>query len=266
MECTTSGNLGNDDRRIIQQDQKCFYVQEVREMKAIRAVIAACIFVSGVSILQTCTNSTALHAQDSSPTTHEHLLVQGCVNIPPGQKRPEFGCFSLATESGLRFSEPAVYWHVRTFPNRAAADAAKSPTGIVVEEDGRVWLSEFGPRDLALEGGQAVAVVGPMELPKAELYAVVLGYAVMRPNDRSIVHVHPGPEGWYMISGEQCLETPAGAIRATAGGTATALPNVPMELTITGTAVRKSLVLVIHDSSQPAGRPSDWKPLGLCAK
>jgi quercetin dioxygenase-like cupin family protein len=235
-------------------------------MKAIRAVIAVCILVSGVSILQTCTNSTALHAQDFTPTTHEHLLVPGCVNIPPGRKRPEFGFFCLATESGLRFSEPTVYWHLRTFPNRAAADAAKSTTGIVVEEDGRVWLSEFGSRDLALEGGQAVAVVGPMELSKAKSYAVLLGYAVMRPDDRSIVHVHPGPEGWYMISGEQCLETPAGATRATAGGTATVPPNVPMELTITGTAVRKSLVLVIHDSSQPAGRPSDWKPQGLCAQ
>ena len=165
-------------------------------MKAIRAASAACIFVSGVSILQTCTMSAALHAQDSSPATHEHLLVPGCVNIPPGQKRPDFGFFCLATESGLRFSGPAVYWHLRTFPNRAAADAAKSATGIVVEEDGRVWLSEFGPRDLALKGGQAVAVVGPMELSKAELYAVVLGYAVLRPYDRSIVHVHPGPEGW----------------------------------------------------------------------
>ena len=235
-------------------------------MKAIRAVIAACIFVLGVSIPQTYTNSVALYAQDLTPTTHDHLVVQGCVNIPPGQKRPDFGCFSLATESGLRFSEPTAYWYLRTFPNRAAADAAKSPTGIVVEEDGRVWLSEFGSHDLALQGGQAVAIVGPMELPKAESYAVVLAYAVMRPNDRSIVHVHPGPEGWYMISGDQCLETPAGATRATAGGTATAPPNVPMELTITGTAVRKSLVLVIHDPSQPAGMPSDWKPQGLCAK
>ena len=61
----------------------------------------------------------------------------------------------------------------------------------MVEEDRRIWLSEFGPRDLALEGGQAVAVVGPIELPKAEMHAVVLGYAVLRPNDRSIVHVHP---------------------------------------------------------------------------
>jgi quercetin dioxygenase-like cupin family protein len=234
-------------------------------MKA-RAVIAACTFVSGVSILQTCTNSAALHAQDSSPTTHEHLVVPGCVSIPPGQKRPEFGFFCLATESGLRFSEPTVYWHIRTFPNRAAADAAKSATGIVVEEDDRVWLSEFGSRELALEAGQAVAVVGPMELSKAESYAVDLGYAVLGPDDRSRVHVHPGPEGWYMISGEQCLETPAGATRAKAGGMATAPPNVPMELTITGTAVRKSLVLVIHDPSQPAARPSDWKPKGLCAQ
>jgi quercetin dioxygenase-like cupin family protein len=254
----------DDDRRIILQDPKCFFLQEGREMKA-RAVVAVCIFVSGVSILQTCTNGAALHAQDSSATTHEHLVVPGCVKIAPGQRRPEFGFFCLATESGLRFSEPTVYWHIRTFPNRAAADAAKSATGIVVEEDGRVWLSEFGPRDFPLEGGQAVAVVGPMELSKAELYAVDLGYAVLRPDDRSIVHVHPGPEGWYMISGEQCLETPAGATRAKAGGTATAPPNVPMELTITGTAVRKSLVLVIHDPSQPAGRPSDWKPKGLCA-
>ena len=73
-------------------------------MKAIRAVIAACIFILGVSIPQTYTNSVALHAQDLTPTTHDHLVVQGCVNIPPGQKRPDFGCFSLATESGLRFS------------------------------------------------------------------------------------------------------------------------------------------------------------------
>ena len=94
----------DDDRRMIHQDRRCFNVQEDREMKAIRAVIAACIFVLGVSIPQTYTNSVALHAQDLTPTTHDHLVVQGCVNIPPGQKRPDFGCFSLATESGLRFS------------------------------------------------------------------------------------------------------------------------------------------------------------------
>jgi hypothetical protein len=67
-----------------------------------------------------------------------------------------------------------------------------------------------------------------------------------------------------MIVGEQCLETPAGANRATAGATMTVPPNVPMQLSITGTEVRKSLVLVIHDSSQARGTVSQWKPPGAC--
>ena len=86
-------------------------------------------------------------------------------------------------------------------------------TGIVVEEDGRVWLSEFGPRNTAPRGGEAIAIVGPLQLPAAKSYAAVLSYAVMRPGDNSRVHTHPGPEGWSVLAGEQCLETPAGANR-----------------------------------------------------
>jgi hypothetical protein len=54
--------------------------------------------------------------------------------------------------------------------------------------------------------------------PPAKSYAAVLSYAVMRPGDSSRVHTHPGPEGWYVLTGEQCLETPAGANKARAGG------------------------------------------------
>ncbi len=49
------------------------------------------------------------------------------------------------------------------------------------------------------------------------------------------------------------LETSAGENRAKAGGTMTVPPDVPMELSITGTVLRKSFVLEIHDSSQPPG-------------
>jgi quercetin dioxygenase-like cupin family protein len=207
-----------------------------------------------------------LHGQETAGPPHDHLTGIACDDVPAGQKRPEFGCFNVATEKGLLFQEPEVYWHLRTFSNRAAAETAKRPTGIAVEEDGQVWLSEFGSRDLVLTGGQPVAVVGPLKLPTAKLYTAVLSYAVMRPGDRSRVHVHPGPEGWYMIVGEQCLETPAGANRAKAGETMTVPPNVPMELSITGTVLRKSLVLVIHDSSQPRGIPSQWQPPGACSQ
>jgi quercetin dioxygenase-like cupin family protein len=208
------------------------------------------------------------HVQAQVPATasHDHLTEVACVDVPPGEKRPEFGCFNVGVATGLHFSQASVYWHLHAFPSRKAADAARSPTGIVVEEDGRVWLSEFGPRNAPARGGEAIAVVGPLELPAAKSYSAVLSYAVMRPGDNSRVHIHAGPEGWYVLSGEQCLETPDGANRARAGGTMTVRSNIPMELNVTGKTLRRAFALVIHDAAQPRGTPSDWKPAGACSQ
>ena len=207
-----------------------------------------------------------LRAQAPSVSGHEHLSEVACVDVLPDEKRPEFGCFNVGTVTGLHFSQASVYWHLRAFPNMKSAEAAKSASGIVVEEDGRVWLSEFGPRNIAPRGGKAIAVIGPLQLPVAKSYSAVLSYAVMRPGDSSRVHTHPGPEGWYVLAGEQCLETPGGANRAQAGGTATVRPNIPMKLNVTGTKLRRAFALVIHDSAQERGIPSDWKPSGACSQ
>jgi hypothetical protein len=41
----------------------------------------------------------------------------------------------------------------------------------------------------------------------------------------------------------------------------------PMELTATGTEIRRSLAIVLHDSAQPASvLAPDWTPKGLCAR
>jgi quercetin dioxygenase-like cupin family protein len=205
-----------------------------------------------------------LLAQAPPAEGHDHLSEVACVDVPPGTKRPEFGCFNVGTVKGLQFTQPAVYWHLRVFPNRQAAETAKSANGLVVEEDGRVWLSEFGAREAAPRGGEAVAVIGPMQLPAAKGYTAVLSYAVMRPGDSSRVHTHPGPEGWYVLAGEQCLETPAGASKGGAGQTMTVASNVPMELNVTGKTLRRAFALVIHDATQQRGIPSDWKPAGKC--
>ena len=207
-----------------------------------------------------------LWAQVPATAGHEHLTEVACVDVPPGEKRPEFGCFNVGTVTGLHFSQASVYWHLRAFPSRKAAEAAKSATGIVVEEDGRAWLSEFGDRDSTPRGGESIAVVGPLELAGAKSHAAVLSYAVMRPGDNSRVHTHPGPEGWYVLAGEQCLETPAGANRTRAGGTMTVRSNIPMELHVTGKTLRRAFALVIHDSAQDRGIPSNWKPSGACSQ
>lgn len=207
-----------------------------------------------------------LQAQAPSTAGHDHLSEVACLDVPMGEKRPEYGCFNVGTVTGLRFSEASVYWHLSTFQNRKAADAAKSATGIVVEEDGRVWLSEFGPRRMAKQHGRKIAVIGPLELAPATNYSAVLSYAVMRPGDSSRVHTHPGPEGWYVLAGEQCLETPAGASKAGAGRTMAVGPNIPMELSVTGTKIRRAFALVIHDSAQERGIPSNWNPAGACSR
>jgi len=208
----------------------------------------------------------SLCAQAPGATGHDHLTEVACVDVPTGEKRPEFGCFNVGTVTGLHFSQASVYWHLRAFPDRKAAEAARSATGIVVEEDGRAWLSEFGARNSEPQRGESIAIVGPLQLPAAKSYTAVLAYAVMRPGDSSRVHTHPGPEGWYVLAGEQCLETPDGAERAQAGGTMTVRSNIPMELNVTGKTLRRAFALVIHDSTQQRGTPSDWKPSGACSR
>ena len=217
-----------------------------------------------VLVLSVTATPGELQAQEPGTIGHDHLTEVACVDVPSGEKRPEFGCFNIGTVKELQFRQSDVYWHLYTFGSRQAAEAARSATGLVVEEDGRAWLSEFGALDIASRGGEAVAVVGPLQLPVAKSYSAVLSYAVMRPGDSSRVHTHPGPEGWYVLAGEQCLETPAGASTAGAGQTMTAPPNVPMELNVTGTTLRRAFALVIHDSTQQRGAPSDWKPSGKC--
>ena len=200
-----------------------------------------------------------VRAQELAKAGHEHMVTT-CIPVSDDKQRPEFGCFIVASAKSLQFGPPVTYWHLSKFPNRAAAETVKTPSGLIVQEEGKVWLSEFGPKDAPSRGG------GPLELPLAKSYDAEIAYAIMRPGDRSRVHTHPGPEAWYVIAGSQCLDTPEGATKAGAGQTMFVKHSVPMELSITGTEVRRSLTLVIHDSAKIWGAPSDWTPTGACGK
>ncbi|MEP6789469.1 MAG: hypothetical protein ABJB40_13605, partial [Acidobacteriota bacterium] len=114
--------------------------------------------------------------QAQTPGKTEQLTEVACVDATPGQKRPEFGCFNVGTVTELHFRHAAVYWHLYSFKSRKSAETARSATGIIVEEDGRVWLSEFGAHDTGRRGGRVVALVGPMQLPVAKSYSAVLSY------------------------------------------------------------------------------------------
>ena len=89
---------------------------------------------------------------------------------------------------------------------------------------------------------------------------------VFEPGMKTVVHRHAGAEAWYTLAGAQCLETPHGKLVQRAGEPGMIVPaGVPMMLVGTGSTVRRSLVLILQDASQPRSTPAmDWVPAGLC--
>lgn len=68
-------------------------------------------------------------------------------------------------------------------------------------------------------------------------------------------------------AGRNALETPNGITVARAGEGAIVPQGPPMVLQSAGTETRGSVLLVLHESSQPwSTLASDWKPKGLCPK
>jgi len=159
-------------------------------------------------------SSVAARAQTAAPA-HSHGNFE-C--LPDGLTRNKsFGCRLLAQPIIDKLPDEPVFWHLTTFATRRAADAAKRRGDAVVSADGRVWLSSIGSRGDTAARGKHVAAIGPLPMPKASAYRVEMYYVIMPPRAHTLVHTHPGPEAWYVLEGEQCLDTPAGVFRARHG-------------------------------------------------
>lgn len=176
----------------------------------------------------------------------------------------QLGCFIIASESLGKLAVAQLFWHLDTFPSRAAAEAARGANGTVVEADGRIWLLTIADADWRPASAERIASVGPLVPGFGELTATYME-AIFMPGMKSSVHRHSGPEAWYVLEGEQCLETPEGKIVAAAGQSAMVRGGPPMQLVGTGTGRRRALVLILHDAAQPPVIPaSDWTPKGIC--
>ena len=112
-----------------------------------------------------------------------------------------------------------------------------------------------------------MAEIGPLPIKPGD-YSVQYMEAVFEPGMTSATHRHSGPEAWYTLQGETCLETPSGAQTGRAGGPPVIIPEgPPMHLTATGTVLRKAIVLILHRAGEPATMLAhDWTPKGLCRR
>jgi quercetin dioxygenase-like cupin family protein len=129
-----------------------------------------------------------------------------------------------------------VFWHVYQYPSRAAAQAAAVPRSTVVEAFGRVMLYVIVEEGWRPAAGERLAVVGPLSHEGGQEYTARYIEGVFTPGMQTRAHRHSGAEGWYVLEGAQCLETPNGVIVVRAGETAMVAGGAPMVLTGSGPA------------------------------
>ena len=203
-----------------------------------------------------------LYAQ-SSGTAHSFGACK-----PVSERTTEVGCWIVGDHPMGQIEHAQVFWHLDVYPTRLVAEKAKGARGTVIESLGKVWLltiEEAGWRP-ALKG-ERVAEIGPLPVSAGEQYSALLMESISVSGLTSAIHVHPGPEAWYTLAGETCLETPTGKLVGRAGGAPVIVPGgTPMLLTApTGSEQRRALTLILYESSKP---PStlilDWTPKGLC--
>ena len=184
---------------------------------------------------------------------------------PVSERTTDVGCWIMAHRPvGQLITEP--FWHLDVYPTRAAAETAMGPRGTVVESLGKVWLLTIEKAGWRPAKGEHVAEIGPLPIVPGKEYTAQSMEAIFNPGMTSSIHTQAGPEAWYTVGGETCLETPEGKRVGRAGRDAVIVPGgPPMFLTATGTEQRRALVLILHQSSKPPTTVvHNWTPKGLC--
>jgi mannose-6-phosphate isomerase-like protein (cupin superfamily) len=151
-----------------------------------------------------------------APACAQPTQNRGCA--PVSERTGEIGCWIIAREQLGELSHSKVFWDIESYSSRAEAEAAKRSHGTVVEALGKIWLFTIADAADSTSGDSArVARIGPLTVKAGEKYVAQYMEGITTPGTTTPVHRHPGPEVWYTLAGQACLETPVGKAIATAG-------------------------------------------------
>lgn len=228
------------------------------------SVYQRCVTVVRMAIILAATASASGPAMAQTQDPGKVVTSSPCrFDVAPAVPGP--ACLLAHQELGPLPNEP-MYWHIDEFPDEASARAAKGERGTVVEDFGKVWLFTVAGKSWHAKGGTHAATVGPLPVDMAASFSAEYVHSLFAPGMTAPIHKHSGPEGFYALDGDTCLEMPGGVHKATGPGNHLVMPGgPPMLLMATGTVPRRGFALILHDSTQPpTTRVTDWKPAGLC--
>ena len=199
----------------------------------------------------------------SSPNVQDRSAVRCSENSP--ERRGEEGCTILADRPLSGVVPRTVYWHIDRFNSLDDAKKAAGPNGVAAEAHGGVWLMTVEGKSKEHHGGIHVAWIGPLALPAAKEYTINVRSTLLKRGASTPVHKHSGPEVFYIVVGEQCLETPKTGHRIVAGKSLILPTDVVHRGRVQTANMRGALTLVLHDSQRPASFDlPDPPPLTPC--
>lgn len=187
-----------------------------------------------------------------------------CTEDSPERRGGE-GCSILTSRPLVGAPKKPLHWHIDRFDSLDVAKKAAGPNGVAAEAHGGVWLMTVESRGEEHHGGRHVAWVGPLLLPPVARHTMRVQSSLLRTGTTTPVHTHSGPEVFYIVSGEQCLDTQQTGHRLTTGKTFVLPSGVIHQGRVVGPGSRGALALILHDSAHPASRDlSNPPPLIPC--
>jgi quercetin dioxygenase-like cupin family protein len=131
-----------------------------------------------------------------------------------------------------------------------------------IHSHGRNWLYVLNESGEKIDFGMHRVTIGPLELPAGRPVTIRFIESVFPPGMQTRVHAHPGVEAFYVIEGEQCMETPAERIRIPAGQSFV-VPGGPHVQT-SPKGRRNLAILAIPDGEPWMMLETGWKPSEFC--
>jgi quercetin dioxygenase-like cupin family protein len=173
------------------------------------------------------------------------------------ERRGEEGCTILMNRPLVGTLTKTMYWHIDRFESLEAAMKAAGPNSVATEAHGSFWLLTVEPRAEDHHGGQHIDQIGPFELPPADQYMMRVMSSLLMPGSTTPIHTHSGPEIFYIVDGEQCLEQSANSQRLSSGQSYLVPGNTVHRGRVTGSIARRALALIVYNAAYPASRDLD---------
>ena len=189
------------------------------------------------------------------------LAAIACLSAPAIAAPDKFVVTAVTGKKLRQLPDGPLYWRLENFPILLQAQSAAGETSLAAEIAGKAWLFTLGPKGGSTPGGSKVAEIGPVPAFSAPEYLLRINTGTGPFAATTPVHMHPGSEAFYVLTGRLTQKTPLGIVDVAVGQAQPGRrPGVPMQIVSTGLDDLLALVMFVVDATAPFSSPAAFQP------